>query len=280
MPRRSRLRPLLALVGVVGLPPSACSNDERPLELVGPVERTLIELVATEAETIRDLPVSRGEAVEEGELVVLLDATLAEFGVAQAEASAAGARTGLVVAYHDLERVRKLRGGGAASEQDLDRALLVHDEAQARLREAEARLQVARKRRRDLELVAPGPGVLDQLPYEKGERVPAGAVVAVLLADEEPWVRVWVPETGVAQVAPGTPAEIRVDGVERTLTGRVMEVAREPEFTPHYALTERDRVHLVYQARVRILDAPPKLRPGLPARVTLHIEGTSSAAAP
>jgi HlyD family secretion protein len=47
----------------------------------------------------------------------------------------------------------------------------------------------------------------------------------------------------------------------------VLDVAREPEFTPHYALTERERVHLVYEARVAIEDSPTTLRPGIPAEV-------------
>jgi hypothetical protein len=49
----------------------------------------------------------------------------------------------------------------------------------------------------------------------------------------------------------------------------VLDISREPEFTPHYALTERDRVHLVYETRVRIENAPPQLRPGVPAEVTV-----------
>jgi HlyD family secretion protein len=70
-------------------------------------------------------------------------------------------------------------------------------------------------------------------------------------------------------VLPGTPAEVRIDGIERALHGSVLDVARDPEFTPHYALTERDRVHLVYETRVRLLDAPPELRPGVPAEVRI-----------
>jgi hypothetical protein len=69
---------------------------------------------------------------------------------------------------------------------------------------------------------------------------------------------------------PGTPAEIRVDGIARTLRGSVLDVARESEFTPHYALTERDRVHLVYETRVRIHEAPASLRPGVPAEVQIR----------
>jgi HlyD family secretion protein len=165
--------------------------------------------------------------------------------------------------------MQKLRRDGVASEQALDRARLAYDEASARLHEAEALLTAAHKRLADLSLSSPVPGVLDQIPFDEGERVPAGAVVGVVLADGEPWVRVWVSESVYVRVLPGTPAEIRIDGLGQLLHGSVLDVAREPEFTPHYALTERDRVHLVYETRVRIEDAPASLRPGVPAEVTI-----------
>ena len=117
--------------------------------------------------------------------------------------------------------------------------------------------------------MAPGDGIVDQIPFDPGERVPAGGVVVVVLDGATPWVRVWLPETRVAQVRPGTPARIRVDGLGASFAGSVLDVAREPEFTPHFALTERDRVHLVYETRVRLDGAPAELRPGVPAEVTL-----------
>jgi hypothetical protein len=76
-----------------------------------------------------------------------------------------------------------------------------------------------------------------------------------------------VPETSYVRVLPGTPAEVRIDGIDPVLHGSVLDVARESEFTPHYALTERDREHLVYETRVEIEDAPMSLRPGMPAQV-------------
>jgi HlyD family secretion protein len=93
-------------------------------------------------------------------------------------------------------------------------------------------------------------------------------------------VRVWVPETSYVRVLPGTPAEVRIDGLGRPIQGSVLDVARDPEFTPHYALTERDRVHLVYETRVRLLDAPPGLRPGVPAQVRILARDHVATAAP
>jgi HlyD family secretion protein len=236
--------------------------------------------VAPISETLVAVHAVRGERVAKGEVLVQLDATFARAEVARAEAGLASARTAETVARQELERVRRLRQGRVASDQDLDRATLARDEAAARLRDAEAQLDAARKREADLSLASPVDGVLDQLPFDPGERVPAGAVLAVVLANAAPWERDWVPEESYVRVLPGTPAEVRIDGIGRPLAGSVLDVSRDPEFTPHYALTERDRVHLVYETRVRLLDAPPELRPGVPAQVRIEAPDHVATASP
>lgn len=247
----------------------ACDGGAPDLRLVGTVERTLVELVAPISEVIIEVSVERGDHVTAGEIVVRLDPTLAVAEIASAQASLASARAETSLAEAELRRLRNLRAQQVASEQQLDQARRTREEAAARLRGAEARLIAVRKREQDLSLRSPVDGVIDQIAFEVGERVPSGAVLAVVLEDDDPWVRVWIPEHSFATVAPGMPAEIDIDGVGRTLRGSVLDVAREPEFTPHYALTERDRVYLVYETRVRIHDAPASLRPGIPADVRL-----------
>jgi HlyD family secretion protein len=258
-----------SLLYVTCLASVGCGGDAPELSLVGTVERTEVELVAPVSETLIAVHAQRGERVTAGQLLVELDPTYARVEVARAAAALAAARSALLVARQEHERARRLRSDRVLSQQDLDRARLAEDEARARLREAEAQVAAAHKREADLSLAAPVAGVLDQLPFDPGERVPAGAVLAVLLSDALPWVRVWVPEESYVRVAPGTPAEIEIDGVGRTLRGSVLDISRDPEFTPHYALTERDRVHLVYETRVSILDPPPELRPGAPAQVRI-----------
>lgn len=272
---RMRLWLLALVTGLV-----ACAVDPDELRLVGTVERTQIELVAPVSETIVAIHAERGDRVERGRVLVELDPTFARADVARAEAALAGARTAEHVAGDELLRVRRLRRSRVASEQALDRAVLARDEAAARLRDAEAQLDAARKRLADLSLASPSAGVLDQLPFDAGERVPAGAVLAVVLVDAPPWVRVWIPERSFVRVLPGTPAEVRIDGIEAPLRGTVVDVSRDPEFTPHYALTERDRVYLVYETRVRIEDAPAQLRAGVPAQVRILAPDHVATAAP
>ena len=259
---------------------AACGDRAPELSLVGTVERTEVELVAPVSETLIAVHAQRGDRVVPGQLLVELDRTYARVEATRAAAALAAARSAVLVARQEYERAQHLRSDHVVSEQALDRARLAQDEARARLHEAEAQVAAAHKREADLSLVAPVAGVLDQLPFDAGERVPAGAVLAVLLSDALPWVRVWIPEESQVRVAPGTPAEIRIDGIERTLAGRVLDVSRDPEFTPHYALTERDRVHLVFETRVSILDAPPELRPGVPAQVRILAPANVATARP
>ena len=235
-----------------GLFALACADAGSDLVLVGTVERTEVELVAPVSEAIVKIGAERGENVAAGRLLVELDPTYARVELARAAAALAGARTGQLVARQEHERARHLRTRpGALAAGSRPRAARGRRGARAPARGRGQVAAAARKREADLSLVAPVAGVLDQLPFDAGERVPAGAVLAVLLSDTLPWVRVWVPEESHVRVLPGTPAEIRIDGLERTLTGRVLDVSRDPEFTPHYALTERDRVHLVYETRVQ-----------------------------
>jgi HlyD family secretion protein len=269
----------VALAALLGAFSHACGDDapERELLLLGTVEHTFVEIAAPAAEVLREIAVARDEHVEAGARVAQLDATLAAADLASAEATVAAARATLSMASEEEQRARRLRASNVTSQQQLERAMLALEEARARTREAEARREAAAKRLADHTLHAPVTGAIAELPFELGERVPAGAVIAVVAADSAPWVRVWIPERAVSRVARGAPAQVRIDGLG-TLRGRVSEIAREPEYTPHYALTERERGYLVYESRIRIEDAPSTLRAGVGAEVTLPLAPPSTRA--
>ena len=249
-----------------------CGCDARRVDLAGTVERKMIELAAPISEVIIELPIAEGERVGAQEIVVLLDTEVASAELAACDASYAATDAAQIEAKREFERQQSLRQSRVSAPQALDAARRRHDEAVAAVAEKNARTMQAKKRLRDLTLRSHAPGIVDQLPYEVGERVPAGGVVAVVMADENPWVRVWLPARAVANVEAGSSAAtVRVEGIERALSGTLTYVSREPEFTPHYALTERESAHLVYESRVRLDDAPEDLRPGLPAQVRLEL---------
>lgn len=182
-----------------------------------------------------------------------------------------------VMTQADLDRiegtVRVAEANVAAAEArlaDLLEGTTREQLAQARAAVAEAEAAVGRIALLADRLVirAPRSGVVDALPYELGERPPAGATVVVLLAGDAPYARVYVPEPVRAGVTPGLAAQVRIDGVAEPFAGTVRWVASEASFTPYYALTQRDRSRLSYVAEVTLTDPrAAQLPTGVPVEV-------------
>jgi len=219
----------------------------------------------------------------------------------EARAALGGAESSLVTEQKEYERIDALveRRLLSASSRDQararrDAALAARDEARARLRlleegtrpeqvrEARAAVDRARASLAELEtsaaryeLRAPRNGRVEALPYKLGERPPAGAPVAVMLADGQPYARIYVPEPLRAQVTAGRTVNVAMDGVDGTMTGVVRYVSAEAAYTPYYALTQKDRSRLSFLAEV-VLDDPQaaSLPVGLPVQVSLAAVAT------
>jgi HlyD family secretion protein len=141
-------------------------------------------------------------------------------------------------------------------------------QAEAQLSEADARVELARIVVRRMDIVAPRAGRIDALPYKLGERPPAGATVIVMLADQAPFARIYVPEPMRARVHPGLAARVNVDGVAGSFEGTVRYVSADATFTPYFALTQRDRSRLAFLAEVTLTqDAARELPSGVPVQV-------------
>jgi HlyD family secretion protein len=147
------------------------------------------------------------------------------------------------------------------------------DQARGALAAAEAAVTDTEVRFERLTLRAPRPGRVDSLPFKLGERPPAGSVVAVMLAADPPYARVYVPEAVRVRIAEGTRATITVSGREGALDGRVRKLAHDAAFTPYYALTQHDRGRLSYLAEVEVQNAGTSDLPtGVPVEVRFELE--------
>jgi HlyD family secretion protein len=250
--------------------PAGCKKSEL-FQLAGTVERKTLELSAPISEIIVEIPVKEGERIDADMVVVQLDTEVAEAEMRAQESALAAAEALQSEAEGEFKRQEQLQRSRVASVKSLDAARRMRDEAVALVNEKKARVLQAQKHFNDLTITTRDSGVIDQLPFEVGERVPAGGVVAVIISDEKPWVRIWLPARAVSRMALGAEAEVKVEGLKNRLKGKVDYISREPEFTPHFALTERESAHLVYETRVVLSDAPPDIRPGIPAQVYISV---------
>ena len=217
--------------------------------------------------------------------------------ISAARATVAGAEDELAFRQSDYTRVQEVHARKLASPELLDQAKAALDAAEASLEfsraqlqerlsgttveelaQAEAAVKQAAARRDQLavdvsrhEIRAPVEGIVDSRLFELGEKPTPGQVLMIVLPGTQAYARVYVPERMRARVAPGVEASVRIDGFEQTVGGRVRWVSSEAAFTPYFALTERDRGHLTYLAKVDITDARDRLPDGLPVEVELHI---------
>jgi len=141
-------------------------------------------------------------------------------------------------------------------------------QAEAAVAQAQARARALTITLDNMTLRAPRQGRLDNLPYQAGERPSAGAVIAVMLINQAPYARIYVPEPLRASVHQGSQASIYIDGIDKPFAGQVRMISSEAVFTPYYSLTERDRSRLSYLAEVQITDpGSVQLPSGVPLRV-------------
>ncbi|SMF43995.1 HlyD family secretion protein [Alteromonadaceae bacterium Bs31] len=246
--------------------------------------RQQAKLAKAEAEQMR--AAAHWEALRNG-------ARVEDIGAAKADVS--GAEASLAVAEKNYQRSVELRRKNLNTQAALDRALANRDSAQAVLesarehllvltngtrkeeldqaeaqfKAAQAQVELEKIQLAELTVVATRDGLLDSLPWNRGERVTAGSAVAVLLVGAGPYARVYVPEPWRVRLRPGQTLQVKVDGLEEPYTGTLRWISSDPAFTPYYALNERDRSRLVYLAEVDLAGAE-NIPVGIPAEVILR----------
>jgi len=215
--------------------------------------------------------------------------------IAKARATVAGAKAALVEAEATFKRFNDLTGRGTSSQAQLDSARASRDAAtaslqsaeqelkelvagtrpedlaiaKAELNAAEASLATQQKILSDLTITASRDGVLDNLPWNLGERVTIGSPVAVMLAGDTPYARVYVPEPHRIKINEGDKLQVRIDGLDTPIEGSVRWISSEASFTPYYALNQSERARLMYVAEVQLPDSAKDLPNGVPAQVVL-----------
>ena len=128
-------------------------------------------------------------------------------------------------------------------------------QAEAALASAQSAQDELRLSRARLEVRAPRAGRIDALPFKSGDQPPIGASVASLLVGNAPYARVFIPASVRVGLREGQPFLVRVQGSDRDFRARLRSIARDPAFTPYYALTGDDASRLVYRAELLLTDA-------------------------
>ena len=94
--------------------------------------------------------------------------------------------------------------------------------------------------------------------------------MASLLVGDAPYARIFIPESQRVGLREGQAFTVSVQGSDKIWSARLRSIAREPSFTPYYALTGDDASRLVYRAELLLTDdEAANLPAGIP--VQAHI---------
>ena len=261
------------------------------LRVSGTVEIREAQLAPLTSGRLVRLLKDEGDTVRRGDTVAVLEQPGLEALIAQrrAQARAAGLRVNEIAAAladsmrtaNDLARAHRLRDQNIVSQQQYDALTAAAAAAAARLgavraaasdsTAAGAALAATLAVRDQLTIVAPADGIVLTRYAEPGEAITTGMPVLSIGLVHRPWIRAYVAERAIGRVAVGQSVTVRLDGDDRPIRGRVVEIAPRAEFTPRVALTERERADLVFGIKVEAADgdAASRLKAGLP--VTLDI---------
>ena len=302
-----------------------CSNTEKKstIELQGNIEIREVRLGFEVPGRILHLYVDEGESVKEGDLLAELEPEYFQDAVRQAEGALRAKTADLLklengsrpeeikVAIADLEaaqaasvnadknfvRAKALLDGGVISQSNFDNFESIRDQANANLKaareklnlaqvgfrseeiesargameQAVATLEEAKRRLSDSKLTAPTNGIIQTRVHEGGDYVASGDPVFTISIMDPVWVRAYINEKELGRIMPGMDAVVKTDN-GKTYSGRLGFISPTAEFTPKSVETKEIRTNLVYRVRIIVSNSSGELRQGMPVTVYINLK--------
>jgi HlyD family secretion protein len=245
---------------------------------------TQVEISADVSGKILRLPVVEGQWVEKGAFLVGLDreryvaaVESAEANVSSAQANAALVRENMIRTEKEFGRSRDLLASGLESQSAFETKQAAYQVEVARYKSAMDQIEQARaalKQARDdlskTTIYAPMAGTISALNKETGE-IALGSQfqkdVILVVADLKVMeAQVNVDENDITSIATGQQATIEVDAMlGQQLEGLVSEISTSANAVGMGTAEQKTE----FEVKIRILDPPKTLRPGMTATASI-----------
>jgi len=247
-----------------------------------------VDISASSIGKVTKVAVKEGEYVEKGQFLLQIDPVELESTVARIEAMFEASKANEkqaaaqeAQAKNDYERAKTLLEGGYRTTQEVDAAKTNYDVASARLEafkqdvaQYRANLESARHNLKEVTINAPMSGIVTRRNAEEGEIAIMGTLnnpgtVLLTIADLSTIeTEIEVDETEVTHMKLGDKAKVTLDAFPDTsFTGEVTEIGNSPIVSGASATQQG----VDFKVVITILDAIPKVRPGLSADAEITV---------
>lgn len=242
---------ILFLLPALVLFASCGRNDTQSFQ--GWIEANLIFVGPDESGRIEKMEVREGDVLAKGAPIFFLEADLQKADEIAASAALENAR----LAFARAEQLAKTNAGTQKA----------FDDAQAALREAQAKFNSAQTRLARRSVVSPVEGVVQQVYFREGELVVAGRPIVAILPPGNVKVRFYVAQALLPRVAIGDLVDVHCDGCGAQ-KAKISFIAKQAEYTPPVIYSEQERSKLVFLVEA-LPEKPAELRVGQPVNVTV-----------
>lgn len=276
----------------------ACGNLEEKSDAFGNFEVDDVIVSSESAGKILAFNVSRGQQVQAGEIVAIIDTMQIVLQLKQIESQKASVQAKTRSIRSQIEvlkeqknnlqinenRIRKMLGDGAATQKQLDDItgqIRVIDRqiestetqfisVQKEMEVLNAQRDIAIDRKNRCIVRSPVSGTVLETYAEQGELTVAGKALLKIANLDELTLKVYVSGAQLPAVKIGQQVKVIIDKSEKetqTLDGKVTWISEEAEFTPKIIQTREERVKLVYAVKVSVKnDGTMKI--GMPGEIS------------
>jgi membrane fusion protein (multidrug efflux system) len=179
--------------------------------------------------TLLTLAVQEGQRVKAGELLGRIDVSDLASHVAERNANLAAVETTLAQAQRTYDSNVGLANDKFISPIALDASKFQLDSAKAQVAAAEAALDSARIGLRDASLIAPISGIISKRYVVAGEKVTAEQQIVNIVDLRMLELAGTVGTQDVARLSAGMPVELKIEGVDKPLQGKLARIAPAAE---------------------------------------------------
>ncbi len=271
----------------------------------GRLEATEVDISTGMPARIYDVLVKEGDLVKENQVLATMDVSSLQAMLKQAEAEKMRAqearrtamakveesRNRVSLAAKELERSKNLLKRGISTQQQYDRDQTIKNtytaeyagltakvsEAEAAIKSAEALIERLKTEIDDGTLRTYVNGRVQARLAEPGEVLPAGGKVLTVIALDDMYMNIFLPETTAGKVAIGAEAKVVLDALsDRPYPAKVTFVSERSQFTPKEVEASEERQKLVFRVKVRIEGTgDPYLKPGMPGVAYVRLDSSS-----
>lgn len=190
------------------------------------------------------------------------------------------AQNQFTTAQNSLENGKKMLLGYEAQKKSADENLryMINgfskrdvESDKLKIQSSEKGLELAKVYADKNRLISPIDGLVESVNLKIGEVVNPGVAVVTMLDMNNLWTKIYVPEKILPLIKLNQKVTVKSDFIDKSYEGEIVYIDSDSEFTPMNIVTKKDRLKLVYEVKVKVLNNDGKLKSGMLVGVDLGL---------